>query len=81
MALSSLSAVTNSNRLCGYQRTALTAAGTALTPASPRIEIREQKTQKEETMATVKDPVCGMDIDPDNAAASEKYQEKTYHFC
>ena len=32
-------------------------------------------------MATVKDPVCGMDIDPKNAAATEEYQGKTYHFC
>lgn len=29
----------------------------------------------------MKDPVCGMEIDPANAAATEKYQEKTYHFC
>lgn len=81
MALSSLSVVTNSNRLRGYKRTALTAAGAALPATSPRIEVREQKTQKEETMATVKDPVCGMDIDPANAAATEEHQEKRYHFC
>ena len=43
--------------------------------------MREQKTQKEEAVATVKDPVCGMEIDPANAVATEKYQEKTYHFC
>ncbi len=32
-------------------------------------------------MATVKDPVCGMDIAPDNATATGEYQGKTYHFC
>ncbi len=32
-------------------------------------------------MATVKDPVCGMDIDPATAAASEEYEGKTYYFC
>lgn len=32
-------------------------------------------------MATVKDPVCGMEIDPADAAASEEYQGTTYHFC
>ena len=32
-------------------------------------------------MAKVKDPVCGMEIDPKSAAATEKYQGKTYHFC
>ncbi|HKL48561.1 MAG TPA: YHS domain-containing protein, partial [Desulfuromonadales bacterium] len=29
----------------------------------------------------MKDPVCGMDVDPDDAAASEDYQGRTYHFC
>lgn len=30
---------------------------------------------------TVKDPVCGMDIDPATAAASEEYEGKTFYFC
>ena len=29
----------------------------------------------------MKDPVCGMDIDPRNAVATGEYQDKTYHFC
>jgi len=28
-----------------------------------------------------KDPVCGMDVDPKSAAATETYKGKTYHFC
>ena len=32
-------------------------------------------------MATVKDPVCGMDIDPDGAAATAEYKGQTYYFC
>lgn len=28
-----------------------------------------------------KDPVCGMDIEPDKAAASYEYKGKTYYFC
>jgi Cu+-exporting ATPase len=32
-------------------------------------------------MATVKDPVCGMEIDPESAAATSDYQGTTYHFC
>ena len=32
-------------------------------------------------MATVKDPVCGMEIDPNKAVMKEEYQGKTYHFC
>ena len=29
----------------------------------------------------VKDPVCGMDIDPKTAAGKSDYQSKTYYFC
>jgi Cu+-exporting ATPase len=32
-------------------------------------------------MAMVTDPVCGMRIDPDDAAASAQYEDKTYYFC
>ena len=32
-------------------------------------------------MATVKDPVCGMEIDPATAAGSEEYEGTTYYFC
>lgn len=31
--------------------------------------------------ATVKDPVCGMDIAPEGAAATASHQGQTYHFC
>ena len=44
-------------------------------------EVHEHEGQKEEVMATVKDPVCEMDIDPATAAASEEYEGKTYYFC
>ena len=29
----------------------------------------------------VKDPVCGMDVDPNNAAGKSEYQVQTYYFC
>ncbi|MFN4218949.1 MAG: YHS domain-containing protein [Candidatus Bipolaricaulia bacterium] len=29
----------------------------------------------------VKDPVCGMTIDKDKAAATAQYQGQTYYFC
>jgi Cu+-exporting ATPase len=32
-------------------------------------------------MSTVKDPVCGMEIDPETAAASEAYRGTTHSFC
>jgi Cu+-exporting ATPase len=31
--------------------------------------------------ATAKDPVCGMEVDPERAAATSDYQGKTYYFC
>jgi YHS domain-containing protein len=38
--------------------------------------------KKEKTMAnTVKDPVCGMDIDPNTAAGKSEYKGTTYYFC
>ena len=32
-------------------------------------------------MATQIDPVCGMNVDDQKAAAQSTYQEKTYYFC
>ena len=30
---------------------------------------------------TVKDLVCGMDIEPETAAGTSEYKGKTYYFC
>ena len=32
-------------------------------------------------MATAKDPVCGMDVDPSTAKHKSEYQGQTYYFC
>lgn len=45
------------------------------------MEISERKPKETETMATVKDLVCGMEIDPETAAAKLDYKGKTYYFC
>jgi YHS domain-containing protein len=34
---------------------------------------------QESTMA--KDPVCGMDVDPSQAAGQSEYNGQTYYFC
>jgi len=47
----------------------------------PRVEVSEVRTQEEVEMATVKDVVCGMEIDPKSAAATEEYRGQTYYFC
>ena len=28
-----------------------------------------------------KDPVCGMEVDPERAAGTSEYQGRTYYFC
>lgn len=80
MALSSLSVVSNANRLRGYKPMPLSVLSEILA-SSPKVEVNEHKMGKEEEMAIVKDPVCGMEIDPKQAAACEKYKGKEYHFC
>lgn len=82
MALSSLSVVSNANRLRGYKSVEL-AAPPAMSVAAvePKVEVRRHASPEEEKMATVRDVVCGMDIDPDNAAAKEEYKGQTYYFC
>lgn len=32
-------------------------------------------------MAMTTDPVCGMRLDPDDAAATAEYDGETYYFC
>jgi Cu+-exporting ATPase len=80
MALSSLSVVTNANRLRTYRAAELPPEGSTLDHVD--VEVHRQGERKEEKeMTTVKDPVCGMDIDPQTAAASEDYEGQTYYFC
>jgi len=80
MAMSSLSVVTNANRLRGYKPISL-ATPKAVKPVRPSVEASDIKKQEEVEMATVKDPVCGMEIDPKSAVATEEYQGETYYFC
>jgi Cu+-exporting ATPase len=80
MALSSLSVVTNANRLRAYKSPDLAAISPAQSAGAPKIEVNEAK-EGGTSMPTVKDPVCGMQIDPDTAHASEEYKGTAYHFC
>jgi Cu+-exporting ATPase len=40
-----------------------------------RIDLRKGAT------AMHKDPICGMDVDPAEAAGKSEYKGKTYYFC
>jgi YHS domain-containing protein len=42
---------------------------------------RSPLADREDAMAMVTDPVCGMRIDPDDAAATAEHEGKTYYFC
>jgi Cu+-exporting ATPase len=80
MAMSSISVVSNANRLRRY-KPAFLAASVSVKEIKPKVEVSERKSQEEENMATVKDLVCGMEIDPGTAAAKLDYKGKTYYFC
>ncbi len=69
------------NRLRSYQRLALAAAGAPGSENKPIIDVKRYEPATENDMATVKDVVCGMNIDPGTASSQTEYQGKSYHFC
>ena len=42
---------------------------------------KKKETKTGSASTRVKDPVCGMMIDPNTAAGKSEYQGKTYTFC
>ena len=81
MAASSLSVVSNANRLRRFHAPKLEVGARPVT-GQVLVEVgAREPTAEEETMASVKDPVCGMVIDPATAAGSEEYHGTTYYFC
>jgi P-type Cu+ transporter len=82
MAASSLSVVTNANRLRGFKAPIVSDVEGLGVTGPVRVEVGERgPIRKEEAMATVRDPVCGMEIDSATAVASEEYEATTYYFC
>ncbi|MEX0991864.1 MAG: heavy metal translocating P-type ATPase [Actinomycetota bacterium] len=76
MALSSLSVVTNSNRLRAYHAPEL--PGGPFPAVELMVEVSEHQ---EDHMEMVTDPVCGMNIDPSSAAGQYEYEDTMYYFC
>jgi Cu+-exporting ATPase len=74
MALSSLSVVSNANRLRGFRMRPLTERVTR-PAAEPRVEVGSAEPAK-----TV-DPVYGMEVDQTAAGESVEHEGVTYHFC
>ncbi len=85
MAASSLSVVGNANRLRRWKPAPLPEAGPIeVTPAVQVGTAHETEHEKETAMTpetTVTDPVCGMNITPDAAAATREADGHTYYFC
>jgi P-type Cu+ transporter len=80
MAASSLSVVMNANRLRGFEAPVVGDVEGLGVTGPTRVEVGEREPiRKEETMTTVTDLVCGMEIDPATAAASEEYRGTIYY--
>ena len=83
MAASSLSVVTNANRLRGFKPGAI--PDNVRVPATdPVVEVgRDQEMEHDmsENSPKVTDPVCGMSVDPATAAATVEHEARAYYFC
>jgi len=79
MALSSLSVVGNANRLRTWHAQRAVTPKDSPTPAPVIVEVAPAQPKEVSTM--VKDPVCGMEIQPGQAAAKMDHQGGTYYFC
>jgi P-type Cu+ transporter len=91
MAASSLSVVGNANRLRRWHPASLPAirhldlvthdADVEVTTPQATPAAHEHTAQEPDPADTVVDPVCGMTITPDTAAATTDHQGTTVHFC
>ena len=92
MALSSLSVVTNASRLRGFTPKAASVPATHKpSTTEPMVEIGSNEKLEETTMTHdenhsddkgfATDPVCGMSVDPANAAATRDHDGVSFYFC
>ena len=86
MAASSLSVVGNANRLRRWHPASLPAthhldANVEVTTPQASPAAHEHTAQEPDAAHTVIDPVCGMTITPDAAAATTDHDGTTLHFC
>ncbi|WHP16500.1 heavy metal translocating P-type ATPase [Cellulomonas sp. ES6] len=85
MALSSLSVVANANRLRRFTPRALAVSTTSTPHAEPAVHVTAEHeghtTMTPSSQAPVVDPVCGMTVDPAEAAATRQWRQQTFSFC
>jgi P-type Cu+ transporter len=79
MAMSSLSVVSNANRLRGFKPQPLPSTEVNHAPGEPNVEIGAP--DRDEVAGKRRDPVCGMEVDPATAAGSTVHEGTTYSFC
>ena len=80
MAASSLSVVSNANRLRRYHPAPLPEADEV--HGEPQVETTGDRAEAAETAtAPVTDPVCGMTVDPATAAERRDTAQATVYFC
>ena len=79
MALSSLSVVSNANRLRGF-RSKPPVLGAPRLSVEPKIEVGPDAAPAE-PVAKVVDRVCGMKVDPAAAIEHREFGGNLYHFC
>jgi Cu+-exporting ATPase len=79
MALSSLSVVTNANRLRRFTPPRLPVAPT-VRAVDPTVEVGADHEEVKAAQPLV-DPVCGMTVDPASAAATATHDGVPVHFC
>lgn len=83
MALSSLSVVTNANRLRRF-RPAKVSDVVSTDTVAPKVEVGaslDKEEHIEPSSAVARDPVCGMALDPATAGAKQDFGGRTYYFC
>jgi Cu+-exporting ATPase len=81
MALSSLSVVTNANRLRAFEPPEVPGESRSLMgELDVTVEVGADRSD-EAAPATVRDPVCGMEVDQTDAAGSMEHEGRTYVFC
>ena len=80
MALSSVSVVTNANRLRGFTAHAVPDVA-QVAAIDPGVEVGRDEEQEEHMSQKVTDPMCGMSVDPASSAASAEHDGNTYYFC
>ena len=88
MAMSSLSVVTNSNRLRAFSSRKLPAAAPAPGATEPRVEVGTTEPNAQsggggtmQQASTAVDPVCAMTVETATAEHRAVHDGKTYYFC